>query len=163
MNSESQLIQVQEISILVAPEGDLLVVSEENTTIFGIGIQGPAGIDGAVSQTISKLASQNLSGHRVVYQDGAATVNYVDNQNLAHSQLVLGITKNAVNSGASVDVQFSGEMTEPSWNWVIGELVFCGANGVLTQTPNTSGFLQRVGIAIAPTVLKVEIEEPIYL
>lgn len=47
MTEESTLIVNEETSILVTPEGELLVTQVENTTIFGIGIQGAAGVDGA--------------------------------------------------------------------------------------------------------------------
>lgn len=113
--------------------------------------------------TIDKIAAQSLGGNRVVYQSSATQVDYVDNQNLAQVQLVLGITQHAADALSTVAVQISGEMTDVSWSWTTGGLIFAGANGVLTQTANTTGFLQRVGIALSATVLKVEIHDPIIL
>lgn len=46
MTEESKLAVAEETSILMTDDGDLLVTQEENTTIFGIGIQGLAGLSG---------------------------------------------------------------------------------------------------------------------
>jgi hypothetical protein len=66
--------------------------------------------------------------------------------------------------GADVTVQFAYAITEGSWTWTLGQEVFLSTNGLLTQTPPTSGFLEGVGFPLSPTILqKIPIEPAIRL
>lgn len=125
------------------------------------GPQGPVGPAGSVYMTYT--AGITLSGHKAVQIDGTGAAVYVDSGTVADAGRVLGITINAALLGAAVDVQATGEIDEVSWSWVPGQPVYVGANGSLTQTPPATGFIQAVGMAVAPTKLVVGIRTAIIL
>lgn len=71
----------------------------------------------------------------------------------------IGISLTGANSGHIV-VQEFGDFYDSSLNLIIGELVFLGPNGVITQTPPT--IVRTVlGFAIASNGLRINISEPI--
>lgn len=125
------------------------------------GPQGPVGPAGSVYMTY--IAGITLSGHKAVQIDGTGAAVYVDSGTVADAGRVLGITINAALLGAAVGVQATGEIDEVSWSWVPGQPVYVGANGSLTQTPPATGFIQAVGMAVAPTKLVVGIRPAIIL
>lgn len=125
------------------------------------GPQGPVGPAGSVYMTYT--AGITLSGHKAVQIDGTGAAVYVDSGTVADAGRVLGITINAALLGAAVDVQAIGEIDEVSWSWVSGQPVYVGANGSLTQTLPATGFIQAVGMAVAPTKLVVGIRPAIIL
>jgi hypothetical protein len=84
-----------------------------------------------------------------------------DSTQLAQQGNVLGVAANGANAGGSVNVQYAGPLEYNGWNWTLGEPVFLGANGVLTQTVPTSGFLQIVGVPLNPTTLLVQMQPAI--
>jgi len=112
--------------------------------------------------SIYPMAARDLSAHRVV----VLTPSGVDYPNLAAMEsgdAVLGITTGAVASGASAAYQFEGALSDPSWAWTVGPL-FCGASGVLTQAPPTSGlWLRQVGSAIGATMIEINLYPTYYL
>jgi hypothetical protein len=105
-------------------------------------------------------ALTDVSGHRVM-KIAIGGVTYASSDHIHDANLVLGITMNAGSAGNKVDVQLSGEMTEPSWNWIAGDPVFCGTDGMLTQTMPTSGFAIIMAEAILPQTIIVTIKSPI--
>jgi hypothetical protein len=128
------------------------------------GAQGRPGLNGdAVGTSLSYPANGPISGHHVMRVDGAGRANYADSSTKAHANLVIGISENAAVDGAPVTVKFSGEMTEPTWNWTPALPVFVGPGGVLTQAAPASGFLLVVGIAVSATSIVVAIKQPIIL
>lgn len=136
-------------------------------TIDSVGIPGPPGPQGPAgsSQLESFTASASISGHApVLLSGGQAAV--ADATVLAHLGRVIGITTGAANTGSPVAVFMHGSLTEPSWSWTPDAPVFLGA-GALTQTPPTLGggfvFSQRLGFALSPTVVFMDIEAPILL
>lgn len=108
----------------------------------------------------SYTALTDVSGHRVMKID-IGGVTYASSNNINDANLVLGITINAGSAGSKVNVQLFGEMTEPSWNWIPGDPIFCGLNGLLTQTAPTSGFAIIVAEAILPQTVIVTLKSPI--
>lgn len=129
------------------------------------GPQGPPGPPGAAGGTsVTKLAAQALSGHRIVRTVDGATVDYCDADTLAHRDTLLGMTQGAAGAGASVVVQTTGEIDEPSWSWTAGLPVFCGPMGALTQTYSSAWkFARIVGWAQSPTRIWFSPREPITL
>lgn len=130
------------------------------STVLAVG-QGPSGPPGAgVSNTLS--AVQALGGHRAVVSAGEHGADYADAYNPAHVGRVIGVTTGAASQDSEVSVQSFGPLEELSWSWVAGEDIFLGANGLLTQVlPPEVAFMQRVGQALTPTRMWVDISEPI--
>lgn len=112
------------------------------------------------------IASGSVSGHKVVVFSDVNTVVYADNQTLAHSQIVIGVTRGAALNGDEIFIAKNGDgITEGSWNWTAGSVIYLGANGALTQTPPVAPavFSLIVGYAISATTMYVQIREPIHL
>ncbi len=128
-----------------------------------IGIRGLPGADGASTTSVSKTAFQNLGGQRLVIAKNATQVDYADNQTPGHANLIFGITENAAVADAPISIKMFGETTESSWNWTIGQPIFCGTNGLMTQTVPQTGFLIIVATAISPDTIFINIRQPILL
>jgi hypothetical protein len=97
----------------------------------------------------------------VLDADGRAV--YASNDQPDHFHKVLGMTLEAVSALSPVNILRGGEITEPSWNWVLNAPVFLSTNGLLTQTSPTSGFSLIVGFPVTTTKLFVSLREPIFL
>lgn len=149
----------------VTVEEDVHVVDEvRDIQIVTVGEPGPPGPQGSPGEfIISKTASATLSGHRAVVPDAVGGVIYADSSTLTHRDKTLGITTSAAGIGAAASIRTYGELTEPSWNWALDTPVFVGLTGLLTQTPPTSGFVQRVGFPTATDTLFIDIDTAITL
>lgn len=173
------------MSTVVVPSGDPVVVRQASSAVVvvertravvvapqagrgsvvvsrgGTGRPGPPGQSGATYLTY--VADGAIGGQRVVRATTAGKVGYVDPSDPAQAHAAIGLTMGAATDGASINVQFSGEMTEPSWAWAANQPIFAGANGVPTQTPPTTGFQAAIGVAISATSLVIQIKSPIVL
>jgi len=129
-----------------------------------IGVQGPAGAPGqGAVELLTRIAGENLGGHRAVIVDNDNKVYYGDRTNLAHMYKVVGITRGAANIGTNVEIQTYGLMTELSWNWIAGQPIFLGTNGLLTQIPPTNGFLLIIAKALTNTDIFISVKNPLIL
>lgn len=156
-----------------------VIISEDSVTLITIGEQGPTGAVGPAgpqgpigpqgpagqsSDTISGYTSSAaLSGHRMVALDNSQQLVYASNLDLSQAERILGMTLGATNPGDSVTVIRSGEVTEPSWNWTLGQPIFLNQSGLLTQTPPASGFLIHVAFPITSTRVFVDIKQALIL
>jgi hypothetical protein len=120
-------------------------------------------VPGDAPEGLVALAGETLSGHRAVILSATGAAYYADKNTLSHIGRVYGITVNAALVGGQVQLVRVGNVTESGWNWTPDVPVYLGANGVLTQVEPTIGFLQAIGIAVAPTTLFVSLHEPFLL
>lgn len=94
------------------------------------------------------VAAEALGSGRVVTGAGLhATPGSID--------LALGISRTSAMVGAEVEVQYAGLMEDSAWAWTPAAPIFCGAAGVLTQTPPASGNIRRVAWAMEPQKIMV--------
>lgn len=122
------------------------------------GDKGDAGPPGSDLSVMDVQAGETIHGRRVIRMvDGLAY--HPDQQNNEHVLQILGIALAASVAGASFPVRTSGPMYDAGWNWDPG-YVYCGMDGVLTQSPPSTGWLQRVGRVINPTMFNVDIDTP---
>jgi hypothetical protein len=127
------------------------------------GLPGEAGLPGTSSST-SLIASEALNGQRVVIADGVNGARYADAANINHFAAVIGITTAAAAQNSPVFVQSSNFFSESSWNWLPNLEVFLSINGFMTQNPPTAlAFLQKIGYAVTPTKIWIELSDPIVL
>lgn len=119
------------------------------------GPPGPAGPPGPSGGSAVQLPSgETIFGLRAVRAAGGS-IYHPDTSVADHAEQVMGI---ALQSGTGLlNVQTSGLLTEGSWSWAPG-LVYCGADGTLTQAPSTTGWLLAVGRAIGPDTIEVDID-----
>lgn len=112
------------------------------------------------TNTIKHKAGQNLSGNMaVIIYDGMAL--YADNSNINHAGIVIGITTGGASIGSDATIQYHGEMTEPSWNWITNEPIFLGTHGRLSQIDTSTAFSNILGFAVTPTTMFINLETPI--
>lgn len=140
--------------IALAVEGDNVRLDVVPTTIALAVANGPVTVEG--TYTLPLTAAASLSALRAVTTTAAGLAEYADPTTLG-ARSVVGVTTNA---GTSLTVQFGGTLTDGSWNWSPGH-VWCGANGVLTQTPPTSGAVCIVGRVVNATTILIELEPTI--
>lgn len=107
-------------------------------------------------------ASQNVSGHRVIKATPSGA-DYASCDVPDDANAIVGLSTGAALAGEFLKIQTDGEMTEPSWNWVVGKPVFDGINGQLTQTSPSVGYSLIVGIAIEPSTILISVKQPIVL
>lgn len=136
-------------------------VTLDTVEIIEVAAQGAAGVAGQ-GGTVSLAASAALSGHRVIAYTSTGEAKHADNLTAADAWAIVGISAGAAALGDPVTVQTAGVMTEPSWTWSPLGLLYCGAAGVLTQTPPIApAFVRVVGFATSPTSIYVDPQTPI--
>lgn len=173
--SEVLTTSIQEVLVVSEFSSELLIDTQENyvitsetvTELLEVAEQGVPGPQGEAGQAgtsfLTYPALGPISGHRAVHLTPESTVIYADGGSVGTAFSVLGISMNAAASGDPVNVQFMGEMIEPSWNWEVSRPIFCGVDGVLTQTQPSEGFSLVIGVAISPTKIIVGVKSPIIL
>jgi hypothetical protein len=142
----------------------LSVVSPEQVYIIADGAQGPAGPPGPTGgSALQYQAGEALGGHRMVVLDDTGKAIYADNTLLSHANKVLGMTTGAVSMGDTATIQTGGEMTEPSWSWVLDTPIWLSSSGVLTQVAPVTGFSLIVAFPVSATKAIISLREPIFL
>lgn len=141
-------------------------VPEEEIKIVIVGTQGPPGLPGlpgASADGETVFAAAALSGQRIVVLNSVGKAIYASADTPAHIGRVIGLTKNAVSADEQVSIKTQGIIEHNGWNWVIGQPIYLGINGNLTQTPPLPGvgFLQILGTAITATSMMVRLQTPI--
>lgn len=110
------------------------------------------------------LSGEDIPPYTAVYQgdDGLIyklTPDVVDTRALQAK----GISLNLVQTGDRVQTQLSGELFNVDWNWSPEDAVYVGLEGQLTQEIPTQNLFLRVGTALNPTTLFIDLEEPVII
>jgi hypothetical protein len=148
------------------PNGQVLIDQYENSTVFEVrevlsdGLLPPPMPSGGTG--VVRLAGEEISALRGVYEL-QGQVFYLDQADDAHINLYLGVTVSSAQAGGEVIVQRSGTIDDASWNWTVGQDVFLGSDGFLTQTAPTTGWQLVVGSAPAATRLNISIDVPVFM
>lgn len=155
---------VHVLQITNAGKTQILTVAAEPQVLIDQakqGVRGPPGPEGPAGGTsLTFPAGAALGGHRAVRLLNGAAI-YASNDAPDDRNLVVGITRGAAVEGDDVVIQSVGLMAEPSWSWTPDRQVFLGLNGLLTQTPPTSGFILIIGIAVASDQILIGAKMPI--
>jgi hypothetical protein len=141
----------------------IVVIKQPNPPqIIEIVSPGPQGGTAEVG-VLDVVAGATISGHRAVKPLSSGKVSYASNTTPGDIDLPIWLTLSAAVLDAPLAVVTFGEVSEPSWSWTPGEAIFLSTNGMLTQTPPSSGFLLQVAAAIQATVLFWEPKVPVNL
>jgi hypothetical protein len=155
--------EVESTQILTVGDGSSLASAEAVIELLEVvqqGLPGPQGLPGnAGASYLTYPAGQVISGHRVMKTSGGSAF-YASASTPGDANLMLGISLNAAMIGDPVNIQYSGEIVEPSWAWIPDQVIFCGVDGALTQTA-PSGVQTIVAVASAPTKIVINISRPI--
>lgn len=163
---------VPEIEVIETVVTDTIVqtVPEiETIEVVGVGPQGPPGPQGPAGSgaAVEYLSAQALSAHRAVAVQDDGTVDYADNATPGDLNRLFGISLTATSApGETLSVIHEGTVSEVTWSWTMGEPIYIGANGLLTQTAPTSPsayFLCRFAYPTTPTSLYVDPKQPLVL
>lgn len=114
-------------------------------------------IGGGGDGTLQYPAGENISALRVVYiLDGVAYK--ADQSNLYETSGAIGLTTAAASIGQSVTIKTSGELSDNGWNWSnpTNPAIYLGADGALTQTAPTSGYVKEMAVAVMPTMIHIK-------
>jgi hypothetical protein len=144
-------------SVFLAEAAELIVRSTLMRSVDVVSGPIPSEMTGTISEPIR--AAQTIEAGRMVAVEDYQLV-YADSSNLNHAYSVLGLLTASVIQGQTTNqVHTHGPITLPEWNWLPNQPVFLGVNGVLTQTPPLTGFLQEVAQVITPQLLDFSLQE----
>lgn len=143
------------------PESIVIIESEPSVVEIYEGL--PQILVSEATYIVRHEAGEVIGGHRAVYLGADDLLYYATNQDLRIKNRILGVTPGAVSRGAVGNVQTFAEMREPSWNWDVNKPIFLGDNGMLVQTPPTSGFRLIVAFPVDAKTIFISVKEPIIL
>jgi hypothetical protein len=127
---------------------------------FGDGVTAWTGLPYFAGQSeITRNAGESIVAGRAVIQSGGNLWHFQPSTP-AHYGRIIGISKQSATVGNPVIVVLSGIVNGLS-GLTADTLVYSGNNGVLSDTPNTSGINQIVGIALSATEILIEQKQPI--
>ena len=170
MSRGTTLVTAPASTVLVTPPAThtaVVVAEKPRHVIVTRGIPGPPGPQGipgpAGGATLVTVGATPLSGHTAVALDSGGLLVYADCTNLAHIGAVQGVIANAYSPGDQAVVQTGFELVHAGWSFSPGP-VFVGASGALVQVlPAGAVFAQVIGYALAPTLVRIDVQPPIVL
>ena len=146
-------------------DNDLIVDIVENKPTVNVVTQAltldieSGGIVAANIDT-SLTAGMSISALRCITTNSSGEAVYATPDTLANA-VVIGISTTAGNTGETITIKTSGQLSDASWNWTKGA-IYLGANGVLTQTaPSGGSIVVHVAKAITATTLIIDIDTTI--
>lgn len=159
---ESSVIEVDVVAseIDVTVDASVIDIDVEASVIevelSGTGQQGPPGEPSSATDILE--AGETISALKpVVVLDGIAFV--ASSSDSDHRGFVAGVAITAATVGNDVTVKTSGRITDSSWNWnPLIPSVFVG-DGVLTQTPPSSGWVQAIARVEASDTIVVHLND----
>ena len=137
-------------TIVAQPAQVIIPAVKVDTPLVVAGIQGPAGV--FMPQTTSVIAQYALGSQRAVTAGGE----------YAGLKPAIGFTSQAVNAGMEAPVVTAGDLNGFS-GLIAGEPIYLGLNGVLTQTPVTTGIHQQLGYAKSSSTIIIQIQQSVRL
>ena len=142
--------------VIEREEGPVTIITEAEQ-----GPPGPPGMPGPAGGTSHiRNSAATLSALLVVWEDEFGVVRPLDSADEDHIDLLCGLTITGTSSAGPVTVQRTGAVDDTAWAWTPGR-VYLGAGGSLTQTPPNNGFDVLVGVAVSPTRLILDFQDPI--
>lgn len=149
----------QQIAVVVESSEPIVVsVPVEKTIAILVCEQGPAGPTVANK---SVIAAETISAYLAVAVDQNGEGVLASADQFSHGYRLIGIAKNAADSGMNVVVANNEHLEYSTWNWNDG-LVFLGLNGTLTQSIDSGSlFSCPIGWGSGNTLM-IRIGQPIF-
>jgi hypothetical protein len=127
------------------------------------GPQGEPGVPGPGSESTAAVLKRVISdvaltAFTVVTIAGVPA----SSNNLAHVNKIAGVLTTSVPEGYEVDAVAEGEVTNPSWTWDAGMVLYLNGT-TISQTPPTTGFVVKIGQALTTTMIYVHLSESVVL
>ena len=111
----------------------------------------------------NETSGEAIAQFKVVYTrlaDGLTV--HADSTALAQMDLAKGVAYSTVAAtGLPILVAFAGTITNAAWTWNIGQPIYFDANGTLTQTMQTGGYIQQCAIPLTATTILIRFATPV--
>jgi hypothetical protein len=120
------------------------------------------GPGGTTAVSYSAYAGETISALRAVYEAADGKLYHLDSSDGANIDSYSGISLTAANEGSGVSVQKNGLLIASGLGLTRGR-VFCGASGVLTNTPPSTGYDLLIGYIVSGDRLVLTDQDPITL
>lgn len=160
-------VPIERLEVLEVTQDNTLLESVPEVVVLTEAQQGPPGPPGipgpAGGQVLQREAGMDMSALLVVYEDLFDSVWPADPDVESHVLALLGVTVSAAVAGQPINVQRMGHIDDTAWQLEPGKRVFLGRQGRLTQEPPQGGYDVLIGMAISPTRLLLNIQDPIEL
>ena len=108
-------------------------------------------------------ASQAIGGQRGVATNINGKLIVANSSDTAQMGRFIGITRNAVDAEASVEVVNSGTFEDLSFSFTPNVRLFYNGMGVLSENPPLFGFTQCIGHSLTDKIIFINIETPTQL
>jgi len=150
----------QDIDVELGAQEIAVEMGAQDINVEITGVTVPTG---TVSNSAIFEAGQTISALRVIRISALGKAIYASSAVALDISTAIGVSITSAITGNNVMIVTNGEIEDLTWNWIPSAPIFLGVDGVLTQTPPTSGFLQIVGNAETSTKMKVNIQQAIKL
>ena len=143
-------------TVTVVGGGTFIEVADQEPSIevSFIGTQGTPGI----GSTITATAAETISASKIVRINAAGEAELAQ----PDGKGVLGVALNSATVGLPVEIRTGGLHTDAGLNLAAG-WQFLTANGSMTASAPSSGWLYRLGYSPSATSLEIVIETPMEL
>jgi hypothetical protein len=133
-----------------------IVVEDASEDVFiqivEVGEKGDQGIQGEAGNIVEVTVSENILAFEPINSDGTKA----DSSTVGKRGQLIGLALTNINNGFSGDAVLFGEITNPSWSFVAGNVVYL--NGVtVSTTPPSTGFIQKIGTMKSNTTLEINL------
>lgn len=135
-------------------DGDVL--SYDSTSGKWIAIPATGGGSGGNNIQDTYTAGEDIIAYRAI-KINTGQAFHCNGNTAADGDECIGISIQSALAGDTTSVVYSGEITEPTWNWTNGP-IYVGASGSLTQSTTGLAFVQQAATAIAPTKIIVDVK-----
>jgi hypothetical protein len=162
------------MNVVVTNTENVIVIGDNTSSILfeklqkeiivTAGTQGIPGVPGTSPNAFNNIQTDiELSGIKLLIKTDIG-LGYCDAENTLHLNRVLGFSDGNYSIGQYPTIIEDGELTNPSWNFILGWPVFAGVNGEVVQEVLPSySFHQIVGTPISSNTLRVHIHKPIQI
>lgn len=123
----------------------------------------PAG-DETLVAVGSLLAAESFDAHVPVSVNSVGKMEVTDRASAASVAAIVGLS-----SAAAVEIDDPaqpinhGPVTDAGWSWTPGKAIYLDDDGGLTETAPTSGSVVRIGVAMAATVILVDLQHVVFV
>ena len=153
---ETEVIAASESAVIefVSLETEVTVIE-----FVELAVQGPPGPPGPIGppgDAFTLVASQTLSGHRVLAANGDGQAIYASHTDYTALQ-VQGLSTQSGIEGDVLIVANSGPMPWPAGGLAPGLPLFLTTDGQLSHIPPTSGWIRQIAVAIDADTISIDI------
>lgn len=142
--------------------GESVLAYSDGTKWIELGTSTPSVDSDQSNFTVNFFAGEFVSARKVVYIDSSGSIKTCSSDTLG-TRNAIGITKNSYSVGELATVYVDGIIEDSTWSWPPGSPLFVGADGALTSTPPTSGYILLFAFAISKTKISIHKEPSVKL